>query len=135
MEQGRHRVDHQGVLGDIAPGEVDEEPSGEHKDRVARRVAHFELGTLRDEFGAVPEAGGRFDGQQICSGGHYEAEPAQHIVVKSVFFHKCILGFVRVQEISLQSAGSSATTCNSGRIEISCKINKSAPTAQKFHLN
>ena len=90
-EERRHGVDHNGHLADVAESEIHEETGGKHEDRVARRVTDFKFVALRNELGAVPEARGGFQRQQIGDGGYYETQPTQRIVDKIVFFHNAIL--------------------------------------------
>ena len=79
-QQGRHRVDGNGRIGYVVAENGHEEARREHEYRVARRVSHLQLGALRYELGAVPEARGRLQGQQIGHGGYHERYPAEDVV-------------------------------------------------------
>ena len=67
-------------------------------------MTHLEFGALRDKLGAIPETCRRLYGHEICDGCHHEAEPSEHIVVKSVSFHRIAV----IVEIVLLSVNSLA---------------------------
>ncbi|CDE56982.1 unknown [Prevotella sp. CAG:873] len=79
-QQRRHRVD--GYGRSLCPTAEDghEKSCSEHEYRVARRVSHFELKALRDEFRAVPETCRRLYRKQIGDGGDGKTQPSQGVV-------------------------------------------------------
>lgn len=90
-KEGRHGIDHDGDLADVAAGEIHEETGGKHEDGVARRVAHFKFKTLRNKFGTVPETRRGFKCQQIGDSGDDKAQPPERIVDNIVFFHNQVI--------------------------------------------
>ena len=86
-EQGRHGIDGDGGVLDIVAEYGDEKAGGEHEDRIARRVTHFEFGALRDKLRAVPEAGSRLQGEEIGDGGHDKTCPAEDVIKQIVLLH------------------------------------------------
>jgi hypothetical protein len=85
--QGTHDIDHAGYLRRVA-GKLTEQVGGKHKERCAGRVADFQFITGGNEFRAIPEAGGRFDGHAVRKGCNDESQPTYQVVDRVVLFHE-----------------------------------------------
>ena len=86
-ERARHRAHHVDRRGRIDRwNEHRKEARDQHEHRSARGVSDLELVGRSDELPAIPEAGGRFDGQEIDDGGHQPHRPSG-IVVESLVVH------------------------------------------------
>lgn len=79
-QQRRHRIDGDGCGLGAAAEYGHEKSCREHEYRVARRVTHFELKALRNEFRAIPETCRRLYRKQIGNGGDGKAQPSQGVV-------------------------------------------------------
>ena len=73
-----------------AGGEEREEVGHEHEERCSGRVSHFQFITGGDEFRAVPETGGRLDGQAVDRGRDEESNPTCQVVDELVLFHSVV---------------------------------------------
>ena len=84
--QRRHGVHHdRGVF--RSGGKKGEEARYHHEERCSGGVSHFEFIGGRDEFGAVPQAGGGLHGEQVNGSGYGEHEPSRYPVVLLEIVH------------------------------------------------
>jgi hypothetical protein len=101
-EQSRHHVDGHCRRCDVTAEKRDEKTPGEHEDRVARRMADFELECLEYKFGTVPETCCGLDGEQIGHGCDDKTQPSERVVDEVVTFHASSIGS-RVKRFNRQS--------------------------------